>query len=382
MKRKKNRSAIKNKRKFQSKKLQERIKKGSERGRKNWSVVDSLLDIPMWKPKDGSHIIDIIPYYSGANDPLVDKGDPTYTYEFYVHTKVGPNESSFICPAEMFGKPCPICEDRQRMREEGVDKEVYKKLFPRRRNLYNIISYDGDDAKKGVQVWDVSYYYFEKPVMAISKKVSRNRGGKSKREQIVNFADPEEGRSISFTIEPAQSKNDYPAYIGHTFDERDYSIEEDILDSAYVLDETVKQATYNEIEDAYYGNAQKEKSQSKKSAKKQQDDSSVDDLIDELEDLEEMDELEDFIDEYDLDVKIKRKDDEETVKEKIIKELEEKDEPKNYSFYDIQEMSKKELKKVIKEEGLDSSILDDAEDIDDIRNLVCDELDLEDDIPF
>jgi len=379
MKRGKGRGKAKNKRAFQSKKLQERIKKGSERGGKNWSIVNSSLDIPMWRPKDGSHIIDIIPYYAGEKDPLVEKGDPTYTFEFYVHVKVGPNESSFVCPAEMFGKPCPICEDRQRIRDEGADKTVWKKLFPKRRNLYNVISYDDSDAKKGVQVWDVSYFYFEKPVMAISKKVSRNRGGKPGKEQIVNFADPEEGRSISFTIEPAQSKGDYPAYIGHTFDERDYEIEDDILDSTYILDGIVKESSYEDIKAAYYGNSKKTKPSTRD--KKQNAEDDVDDLISEVEDLDDMEELEDFIDEHELSVKIKKRDDEDSVKDKIIKELEES-QKKKYSISDILGMSKKELKRVIKTEGLDDSLLEEAEDLDDLKDLICGELDIEDDIPF
>ncbi len=375
---KSSKSKARDKRKFQSKKLQKRIQQGRERSGKNWSIVNPALNIQMWKPKDGSHIIDVIPYYAGKNDPLVEKGDPTYTFEFYIHTRVGSNESSFICPAEMYNKPCPICEDRQRIREEGGDEKLWKKLFPRRRNLYNIVSYDSGEEKKGIQVWDVSYYYFEKSVMAISKKVSRNRKKENAKSEIVNFADPEEGKSISFTIEPAQSKNDYPKYVGHTFDGRDYEIDDDILDSTHVLDEVVGMSSYEEIKEAYYGNKET------RSKNTPADNEDIEGLIDEVDDLDDMDELEDFIDEHDLDIKIRKKDDEDDIKEKIIKKLEQDKDDDNsdgeYTVKDIKKMSKKELKKLIEDEDLDEDMIDDAESTSELRDMIIDELDL--DIPF
>ncbi|GAH12103.1 unnamed protein product, partial [marine sediment metagenome] len=141
--------------------------------------IQDELDIPIWRPKDGSHIVDVIPYDAGEYDPLVDAGDPTYTYEYWVHTNVGANNSMFLCPTEMFNDPCPICEHRQKLKEDGADDEVWSKLFPKRRNLYNIVCYDRGESDKGIQVWDVSFHYFEKLVMAISKKQDR-RGGKPK----------------------------------------------------------------------------------------------------------------------------------------------------------------------------------------------------------
>ena len=351
-------------RSFQSKKLQERVKKGTERVEKKWGIIQSGLNIPMWRPKDGSHIVDVIPYYAGKFDSLTKKGDPTYTLEFYVHTNVGIEETSFLCPAEMFGEPCPICEERQRIREAGEKEEVWKKLFPRRRNLYNVISYDAGDEQKGIMVWDVSYYYFEKMVMAISQKIPRSRGGKIKQKQIVNFADPENGKSISFTIEPPKSKKDFAKYVGHTFDERDYEINDDVLDSTYTLDEIIKQSTYEEIEAAYFGEKSSRKTQSK-------DNNENDDLLDELEGLEDIDELKDFIDENGIEIKIKRSDDEEDIKEKIIDFLENQDSSENkFSFDDIQEMSKMKLKKVIKECDLSTDLLDEAENTQELRDLI------------
>jgi len=318
---KKSLSSNRKKREKQSKKLQERVKLGQERSKGKFNnILTDGIAVPLWRPKDGAHIVDIIPYDAGKYDPLVKKGDPTYTFEGWVHTRVGPNDVMYLCPTEMENKPCPICEERQRLRDKGVDKEIWKKLFPKRRNLYNVICYDKGEEKKGIQIWDISYHYFEKQVLAIARKPSRHGG----EDKLINFADPINGRSITFTIEPAKSKEDYPSYIGHSFDERDYEIDEELLDAVIVLDENVHRPTYKEIADANEGGDSPDKSSKSKGHGKGSDDNELQDLLDELEDLDEIDELKDFVEENDLKVKIKRKDDEDDVKAKIIEELEDK----------------------------------------------------------
>jgi hypothetical protein len=368
------------KRSSQSKKLQERIKKGQERSKgRSKNIIQDELDIPIWRPKDGSHIVDVIPYDAGDNDPLVDSGDPTYTYEYWVHTNVGANNSMFLCPTEMFNDSCPICEHRQKLKEDGADDEVWAKLFPKRRNLYNIVCYDRGEADKGVQVWDVSFHYFEKLVMAISKKQDR-RGGKPK---TVNFADAEDGKSISFTIEPAKSKKDYPKFVGHAFDDRDYEIDEDILEEVKTLDEIVEIPEYDEIDKAYWGDKDKrgKRGKARKSKDKGDEDKDNDelaDLIDDLDDCEDLDDMEEFIDEHDLDVKIKRKDDEDDVKEKITEALEEEygGEPDNgLTEKKINKMKKSQLRQVIEDEELDIDP-DDFDDREELAEEVIDELGL------
>ncbi len=377
------------KRSFQSKKLAERIKRGQKRAKgMTKNVIKDNLDIPIWRPKDGSHIIDIIPYYAGKNDPLNDEGDPTYTYEYWVHTNVGANNSMFICPAEMQNKKCPICEHRQKLKEDGND-DAAGKLWPKRRNLYNIVCYDRGEADKGVQVWDVSWHYFEKLVMAISEKQDRRGGTKT-----INFADPESGKSISFTIEPAKSKNDYPSFVGHAFDDRDYEIEDDILDETQVLDEIVTMPDYEAIDTAYWGdkdrNERSSRGRSRGSSRRpaKDDTPDIDDLLDDLEDCESLEDLEDFIEENDIDVKVGRRDDEEDVRDKIKDWLEDEygasgDDDKggdddgggDYTEDEIINMSEKKLARLIDDEGLDIDP-DEFDDVEDLQDEVLDALGL------
>lgn len=306
-------SSERKKRLAQSKKLQDRVKLGQERSRgKRKGILKDDISTNSWYPKDGTHIVDVIPYTAGKHDPLVSKGDPTYTFECWVHTRVGTNKVMLLCMAEMYGEPCPICEERQKLHKQGAREELWKKLFPKRRNLYNIICYDKDEEKKGIQIWDISYHYFEKQVLAISKKPSRSGGA----EKLVNFADIENGKSVSFTVEPAKSKEDFPSYLGHSFDERDYEIDDTLLDSAVVLDEVIHRPSYDEVSKAYWSEEGGEKKSKGKDDSKE-DSEELEDLLDELDDLDDMDDIKDFIEDNDLDVKVRRKDDEEDVKEKI-----------------------------------------------------------------
>ena len=283
---KKNRS----KRKFQGDALEKRIKTGHQKTKGYRSnVFPPDKDIPLWNPKDGQHIIDIVPYYAGKYDPASEEGDATYTFEYQMH-RVGPNNTEYICPG-MYGKPCPVCEYRNKLREKNDDR--YKDYWPKVRNMYNVIVYDDkQETRKGVQVWDVANFYFEKPLMAISRKPSR--GGK--KEKTINFVHPRKGKSVTFTIDPPKSKDDYRKYVGHAFDDRDYEIDEDTIDNAFQLDSIVSRASYDEIKDTFDGSVSSKSSHSDSHG---DDDMDIDDLLDILAECEDNEDLEEFMDKFD-----------------------------------------------------------------------------------
>lgn len=406
-------------RKLQGKKLKERVEKGRRNATGKQNSIIKVDNIPLWRPKDGEHIVDILPYLAGSNDKDTTKGHPTYTFEYLVHRNVGPSNTMILCLTEMYDKPCPICEHRQKIREDGADDEVWKALFPKRRNLYNIVCFDRGEEEKGVQVWDEASFYSEKNIMAISKK--RGRGGKS--GKLVNFSDVDNGKSISFTVEPPISKDDYRSYVGFTFEDREYAIDDDHLESCHCLDQLIHIPEYEEIADLYWGSKNRDDDDSKKSKRKSkssddEDESSVDDLMEQLEDCEDLDDLEAFIDENDIDYKIGRKtkfkkakreleamvleqfgdedddEDDEEEEEKPRKkkskkkakdededdEDDEEEEDDDITWNDIKKMKKKALKTLIKENDLDVDV-EDADDLDDLKQMVAEEMGI-DDIPF
>ena len=243
--------------------LLKRTKEGSQRRGKSFLSLfkPDLEGVRFWRPKEGDHIIDIIPYEAGDMDPITKEGEVTYSLEFYIHRKVGPNEDQVVlCLAETFAEKCPVCEHRKQLQKEGADEDIWKPLFAKQRNLYNIVCLDSSkDEEKGVQVWEVAWFYMEKHLAKLAKgPMRRRKRGRSDIEPNIAFADPDEGRSVCFTIET--EGRDYPEFSGHQFDERDYAIEDEILDEAQCLDELLKIPTYEEVEAIYYGEVDDEES--------------------------------------------------------------------------------------------------------------------------
>ncbi len=230
----------------------------NEKSFKGSILQDNIENLKMWKCKDGSHIIDIIPYPAGRNDSLTGEGEPTYCFEFYVHRDLGPtNDQRSICLSETFGEPCPICEHRKELMKDGVDDDVWKPLFSKQRNLYNIVSYDTDeDEDRGVQIWDVAHYYMEKHLTKLAKGPMQRGGRRGLTNEIdpnIAFADPDSGKSICFEVFTPKGKNTFPEYSTHQFESRNYEITDEILDSAHILDEIIKIPTYDELYELYWG---------------------------------------------------------------------------------------------------------------------------------
>lgn len=208
-----------------------------------------LKGVNFWSAKEGDHLIDIIPYTAGAMDPI-EPGGESYVLEFYVHSNVGQQEGMIICLAETFKKPCPICEERRRLIKLGDDEQRIKDLTPSRypRSIYNVVCYDADEKSKGVQVWHTSNYLFQQYLLALAKKPMRS--GQKNFEPFIAFMDLDDGKSIAFTRE---GKEKSTKYIGIRFEDRGYKIEDDIAQSAHVLDELIAWPTYEDVYRFFWG---------------------------------------------------------------------------------------------------------------------------------
>ena len=209
-----------------------------------------LTGVNFWNCKEADHIIDIIPYTSGENDPI-EPGGESYVLEIFTHRNVGQQEGMIICMAETFKKPCPICEERRKMIKRGDDDDKIKELAPSRypRSIYNIVCYDSaDEEAKGVQVWHTSNYLLQQYLLVLAKKPVRP--GQKNVEPFIAFMDVEEGKSIAFKRE---GKKENTKYIGVRFEDRDYKIDEKISKAAFCLDELIAWPAYEEVFQEFYG---------------------------------------------------------------------------------------------------------------------------------
>ena len=192
--------------------------------------------------------------------------------------------------------------------------------------------------------------------MAISKRPSRQ----GKEERTVNFAHPVNGKSIVFTREKPKSEDDFDKYIGHAFDDREYEIDDELLDAAYQLDEIVYLASYDEIKKEFFGKDGKPIDNSKKENKGDTDMAlDFDELFDDLKDCEDNDDLQEFLTDNDIDEDDAGFDEDAKFKKnmKAIKaHLEELQSSGGSSDdkddeVDLDDMDKKALKKFAKEKG-------------------------------
>jgi hypothetical protein len=113
--------------------------------------------------KDKDYLVDILTY-SVETDKHPNgkkKGDVDYTLSIFVHNyfKIG----SYLCMDKTFGKPCPLCEEferlKQKLEHDGLTREEIwaqtKIHYPQQRNIYYFLV----DGKRYVA--DIAYKGFE-----------------------------------------------------------------------------------------------------------------------------------------------------------------------------------------------------------------------------
>lgn len=152
-------------------------------------------DISFFKPVNKKNYrVNILPYViKTKKDPLVfsedaEIGGDSYVYDIYIHNYIGATQADVICPKMNFNKACPICDMARTLKDKGKDKES-KALSPKRKCYYNIV--DLDDQEKGVQVFVVSQFLFEKELI----EEARDAAGDG---DIVDFPDLKNGKVVSF----------------------------------------------------------------------------------------------------------------------------------------------------------------------------------------
>ena len=241
-------------------KMKEKLKKRTEKsnktkdmgsGFKTYFDSSKMDGVVTWWAGKGDHVIDIIPYEAGTQDPENSEGEPTYVLDILVHMRIGPTEEPVVCP-EQYGKPCPVCEEMRRRSSADKDyKTEVKPLKASRRTLYNVIVRDGGEMeKKGNQVFEIAHYFMEKK---LAKRAKDTRTG-----GITSFSDPDEGKSIGFEREGVGAKN--TAYGNHEFMDREDPITDEELNGALCLDSLIEVREYDDINELFTGESKEDSS--------------------------------------------------------------------------------------------------------------------------
>lgn len=197
----------------------------------------SLLkgDIPMWKPKDGTNTIRILP-------PTWDDAEH-FGLDVHVHYQIGADKQNMLALHENLGEKDPVYEERLRAEADG-DSKYAQKLKAKKRVLYYLI--DRDEEDKGVQAWFASWT-IDKDLNAIC--VHKRSG------EIYQIDDPECGYDISFEKKGKGMKTEYT---GFQLDRRESDLGDDSwLDFAVEnpLPDMLNYLTYEEQDRIFAGGA-------------------------------------------------------------------------------------------------------------------------------
>jgi hypothetical protein len=263
----------------------------------NWKDIDG--EVKFFQPAVGKNAINIIPFeIKSKNHPLVKQGameigELDYCLDIWTHRNVGPSESSVICLKRTYGKACPICEEAEKLKKRGKEKEAAA-LAAKRRVIYNV---EDTRKKPGVlQVFEVSHYLFEKELIDEARTddgdeksdiaedgVHEGSGG-----DFVDFADPEAGFVVRFRCsKTSQGGFEFNEFKSFSFLEREDPIDDDLLASAISFDEHLNVLSYEDVQAILFGadeeeaddddDDEDEKPRRKKPAKKPSKDADEDD---------------------------------------------------------------------------------------------------------
>ena len=215
----------------------------------SWKDVDG--EVQFFQPAVGKNAINIIPFeIKSKNHPLVKQGqmeigELDYCLDIWTHRNVGPSESSIVCLKKSYGKACPICEESEKLRKAGKEKEA-SALTSKRRVFYNV-----EDIRKKpgeLQVFEVSHYLFEKEL------IDEARNDEDGEDNFIDFADPENGSVIRFRCsKTSQGGFEFNEFKSFSFTEREDPIDDDLFASAISFDEYLNVLNYEEIQAILYG---------------------------------------------------------------------------------------------------------------------------------
>ena len=179
-------------------------------------------------------------------------GQWDYLLDVWVHRNLGPNKKDMLCPKATYGKACPACEERQKLRDEGRDEEA-RAFSPSRRTIYNIQLIGRNGPEDAPMIFATSHHCF-------NKELIEEAAASSKGPVPVPFASiGPDGKVVSFRVsEKDLGTNKFCEAKSFQFLDRDEEVSDEVLEQCVSLDEHLIVPTSKQILDAMYGNDEDE----------------------------------------------------------------------------------------------------------------------------
>lgn len=263
---------------------EETVSDGEGFGGGKTSVLDvtaSKRPVKWYKVKSGKenkNHLNIIPYIirsdwyekmkNHSNRPTgVKVGKLDYKLEIPFHRL--PTGQMILCLNFAFGKSCAICEEVKNMQGHGEKESKWKPLQAKWKCYYNVIDVDNPD--KGIQIFDSSFYLFEKYLKAEAQ---------SGRDGVIPFCSLDEGmvvvaRGKLKSIGEGKKQNEFVECDDIEFDEREEQYDSNILSKVYPLDKMLIVPTPEQVSEDFFGYEEGEEMGKKKSKKKHEEEEEV-----------------------------------------------------------------------------------------------------------
>jgi len=177
-------------------------------------------------------------------------GELWYKRPYWKHRGIGADNGSIVCPASD-NKPCPICEYRKQLLQDGADwnDDSVKALRASLRNLYVVIPKGHKDYAESPHIWDISQYLFQNK---LNEEIQES-------EEHETFPDLEDGFTLRLRFsEESFGSNKYAETSRIDFIERKKAYDESILDEIPSLDDVLIVPSYKAVEALFFGGIDQE----------------------------------------------------------------------------------------------------------------------------
>jgi hypothetical protein len=145
-------------------------------------IIDPSINpkFQVFRPKVGLNTIRFL--------PPTWQGFEHWALDAMTHMNIGPDNGSYLCLNRMLRQPCPICEERKSLDDEG-DSEAAKQIYARKRRVAWIIDRNEDEPTNNPKIWIYGYTIDED---IAGRCFNRKTGAE------IDILHPDEGFDVTF----------------------------------------------------------------------------------------------------------------------------------------------------------------------------------------
>lgn len=173
---------------------------------------------------------------------------------FFIHEDLGADRQKHLCAKATLGKPCPVCDARDRLRASPnkVDKDAAWNMRPKENQVFLVQPRnDRSGALEGpIQLWDIKNFSFGKQLDEYKQNADPEDYAAYNR-----FYDPIAGLTVKVNgVEtPIGEGRNFSKYSVLEFKGRREALPEELFDHGYDLDAIIRETPYDILQGIFGG---------------------------------------------------------------------------------------------------------------------------------